>query len=634
MTAIIKNNFRLQNARDFLENFTGHPRTLPLNNNITINDDGSFSDDEQGRATLNLTWSFDRTSDSQDNTLIKNDSVVGLKDAIGGHTQDRNHYLFVGKPTVWGDGSQNDELYPVAPQDTMEEEARIWDEMLGLKKITETTASLVVPRFDWDSSGKTVYAVFDDKDPNLHRQPTPERAGEESIRNLYAGSFYALTDEFDVFVCLENGNNSPSTEKPVRKTPVTDLVDYSDIDGYVWKYITRIKQSDIVRFLTDSWIPVKTLTKNDNSGSYQWEVQEDATPGAVLSFVVEAQGSGFVRTHSGKLTGPTNISEGGVVKGQANLSALTGGAQPSGSVGHYSGCEIHIVSGDGQGSVYKIESYDGAKITLTSSWKTDSNGVLEVSSNSEYQILPELRLESNGTSPVKAKPILTGDKVSRVLVLSGGSNATYVKATLVNSAGGTGARVRAVLSPVKGLGKDPEKDLGAFFVMLNAKLQYSEGAGDFPINNDYRQIGIIRNVKNNEDGKLATKATLIATKKLLLTGISSGNNGLFRSDELISMEDASGNIIKVKVLDYIPSTTVLSEGALTYIQTPETGYGIITSGLLVTGETSGCEATIKPSGVVSEEIKKFEGEILYLENRRPVLRSSDQVEDIKAIIEF
>lgn len=634
MTAIIKNNFRLQNARDFLENFTAHPRVEPLNNSITIGDEGSFSDDEQGQATLNLTWSFDRTSDSQDSTLIKNDSVVGLKTALGGHTQDRNHYLFVGKPTVWGDGSQNDELYPAVPQDTIDEELRVWDEMLGLKKISESTASLVIPRFDWDTSGNTVYAIFDDKDPDLHQQPTPSRASELSARNLYAGSFYVLTDEFDVFICLENGNNSASTQKPVRKNPATDLVDYSDIDGYVWKYITRIKQSDIVRFLTDSWIPVKTLIKNDNSGSYQWEIQEDAKPGSVLSFVVEAQGSGFVRTHSGKLASPSNISEGGVVKGSATLTALTGGTEPSGSVGHYVGCHLHIVAGDGQGSVYKIESYDGSKIVLTSAWSTDNNGNLTVSSNSQYQILPELILESNGTSPVKAKPVLTGDKVSRILLLSGGENATYVKATLVNSAGGTGARVRAVLSPVKGLGKDPEKDLGAYFVMLNAKLQYSEGSGDFPINNDYRQIGIIRNVKNFDDGKLATKATLIATKKLHLSGVSSGNNGVFRSDEIISMDDTSGNIVKAKVLDYIPSTTVLGEATLTYIQTPETGYGTISAGLTITGETSGCEGTIKPGGVISEEVKKFEGEILYLENRRPVLRSSDQVEDIKAIIEF
>ena len=52
----------------------------------------------------------------------------------------------------------------------------------------------------------------------------------------------------------------------------------------------------------------------------------------------------------------------------------------------------------------------------------------------------------------------------------------------------------------------------------------------------------------------------------------------------------------------------------------------------VKGVLSGTQATI--TGITLEEVKKFEGEILYLENRRPILRSPDQIEDIKAIIEF
>ena len=52
----------------------------------------------------------------------------------------------------------------------------------------------------------------------------------------------------------------------------------------------------------------------------------------------------------------------------------------------------------------------------------------------------------------------------------------------------------------------------------------------------------------------------------------------------------------------------------------------------MSGADSLCEATI--SSVVDEEVKKYEGDILYLENRRAILRSEDQVEDIKVIIEF
>jgi hypothetical protein len=555
MTAIIKNKFRIKNAKDFLEN-------------------------------------LDATK----------------------HSIDRNHYLFIGKPTVWGDGSQNDELYPVLPTDTLAEEAEVWDEMLGLKKIAETHGSLVIPRSDWDATGNTIYAIFDDKDSELHRQPSQARIESASITNNNAGNYYVLNSDYELFVCVENGNNSVSTVKPVKPPTITDLVDYSDQDGYVWKYVTTIQQSDIVKFLTDSWMPIKTITSND--GSDQWTIQQDATAGEILSVVVEDGGSGYVKVHDGLLSNPQNI--GG--KGTATLTALPSGDAPSTVVDHYAGCQIHIVDGDGVGQIYTIESYDGSAITLTQEWEEDGGGII-VTNASEYKILPALSITSNGTSQIKLRPILSAGVITRVLIVDGGEGATYVSAQVLDTAGGSGSVIRVVLSPTKGLLNDPEKDLGAFFVMLNSKLQYTEGAGDFPLSNDYRQIGIVRDVKEFS-GVLATSETLIATKKLELTNIVEGANGLFRSDEVIT--DGSVSAI---VLDFDETNETI-----TFIQNSSTGYGNFSTSATLSGADSLCEATI--SSVVDEEVKKYEGDILYLENRRAILRSEDQVEDIKVIIEF
>ena len=549
MTAIIKNNFRLRNAKDFLEN---------------------------------------------------------LK--VGEHSTDRNHYLFIGKPTVWGDGSQNDELYPILPSDTLEEEARVWDEMLGLKKISETYGSLVIPRSDWDVTANTIYAIFDDRDADLHRQPTQQRIQDASVTNNNAGTFYVLNSDYELFVCIENGSNSVSTVKPVKPPTVTDLIDYSDQDGYVWKYVTTIQQSDIVKFLTDSWMSVKTVVSDD--GSEQWTIQQNAVAGEVISVVVEDGGSGYVKVHDGTLSNVQNSAG----KGTATLNALPSGDAPSATIDHYAGCQIHIVDGTGNGEIYTIESYDGSVITLTEEWVTTANG-------DEYKILPSLSVSSNGTSDIKLRPVVDSGIITRVLIIDGGENVTQVTSSIIDSAGGSGAIVRAILSPPKGLLSDPEKDLGAFYAMLNAKLSYTEGSGDFPISNDYRQIGIIRNVKNSSD-VLATEETLIATKKLELTNVVAGANGLFRSDEVIS----DGNVSAI-VLDFDEVNSTL-----TFIQNPDTGYGDLTVSSTITGSDSLCEATI--SSINDEEVMKHEGDILYLENRRAILRSEDQVEDIKVIIEF
>lgn len=567
MTAIIKNNFRLQNARDFVENFKS-----------------------------------------------------------GQHSTSRNHYLFIGKPTVWGTGSQSEELSPPAPNDSLHEEQRVWDEMLSLKKIDEGRVSLVIPRSDWDTSGNTIYAPYDDQDPHLYNQPTAAKSSAASLLSppRYAGNFYAITDEYDVFVCLNNGNGSPSTEKPVRPPTSTTLVDYSEVDGYIWKYLTSVKQSDVVKFATDSWIPVKTLTEDD--GSFQWLVQQAAVPGQVVSTLIDSVGTGYTRTFSGSLSSGSISNVGG--KG---VAVLSGSPAPSSVTDFYNNGQIHIISGPDAGSIYTIEAYNGAtkQITLTEPWAT-SGATIVVTSASVCNILPRLNVTSNGAVAPKFRPVVSGGQITRLLTLNAGSGATYVSIVVENSLGGSGALVHPVISNSKGLGADIEEDLGASYVMMNARLEYSEGSGDFPVNNDYRQLGIIRDVKNY-DGTAATASTLIATKKL---NISSITGSALAFDEIIQTSSVG---VKAVVLDFIPHPTIAGKGTLTFIQTPTTGYGSFSNGQAIQGTSAGTpfSATIDSvNGVINEEVKKRTGKILYLENRRPVLRAPDQIEDIKAIIEF
>lgn len=555
MTAIIKNKFRLQNARDFLENFSSTA-----------------------------------------------------------HSTTRNHYLFVGKPTVWGTGAQSAELSPTAPVDTYESEARIWDEMLGLKKIEAASTSLAIRRTNWDASGTTVYAIYDDKDAYLTSQPTQARI-TASLPNT-AGNYYVMTDSYDIFICLENGNNAVSTEKPVKLNPASTLIDYRAIDGYVWKYICTVSPSDATKFVTDSWIPVKTLTADD--GSTQWTSQSAAAAGEVLSVVVESGGSGYVRTYTGTVT--TLSNSGG--KGYAILST----GSPSATDDFYNNGQIHITSGAGINEIYTIEDYVGGtkQIVLTTTWSGN------VTSGSTCQILPKLTVTTNGTT-VKLRPVVSSGIITKILPISRGTGSTYVNVAVDASLGGTGAIARAIISDLDGLGKDPEKDLNSIYIILNTRLQYDEGLGDFPQGNDYRQLGIIRDVKNF-DGTLATSQTRIATKKLNLTNVT--NASTLTYDEIFQVSSSIRGI----ALEYVKTsaTGVTPEtGTLTFIQNPTTGYGTFTNGAAITGTQSSFSAQVQATnGVVSEEIQKGAGKLLYIENRRAILRSQDQVEDIKAIIEF
>jgi len=628
MTAIIKNKFRLQNARDFLESFVQHPRmqdAQPKNLIDAVTITSVNAETKVAAAQLNFTWLLDQriTNFQTNNQEIKNDSERGLITSIGSHVKDRNHYLFVGKALPWGSTTAA-EATPPLPQDTLIEERQVWQEMLSLKKISDLDASLVIPRSDWDEKKNTVYVPFDDSDVNLYRHPTVQEIQTQRQTGKFAGNFYVLTDEAHLFICIENGNGAKSTEKPRRPAVVTDLLDYRHLDGYVWKYVTTIKPSDITKFLTDSWIPVRTLGNVADDGSSQWQVENAATPGSVLSFIVENQGSGYLKTLSGTLS---NV---GAVNGNS-VATLVADAGQTASVeaDYYVGAQLYVTEGADAGNSYDIIAYDttnGAKIVKI-------NGLWQVDATSKFSILPKVVVSSDSTTLIKVLPVVNSGKIIGVKILSAGRNASFVSATIVeNSAqigGGAQAKIRAVLGPVDGLGKDLEKDLGAYFVMLNAKLVYQEGSGDFTQQNDYRQIGIIRNVKR-PDGRLATDNTLNAAKRLTVSNITSGS---FLPDEEFLTSSDGGNTWSSagRVLEFNADLTQNNVGYMSVFKTlgPSTS---LSSGNSIRGVTSGTQAKI--TAIVAEEVKKFDGEILYLENRRPILRSPDQIEDIKAIVEF
>ena len=693
MAAIIKKNFRLQNARDFLENLKAHPRvTDGTASPLEDSSDLVVQEVQEGATTTQATFGWEWTvsntvtDTSQTSPELRADAIKGLRDKIGAHIVDRNHYLFIGKSTPWTDTTGNSllapatELAPSTALDTLEEERRVWDEMLGLKKITDLSTSLVIPRSDWDGTGKTVYRVYDDKNPNLHNTPNEE---EELVANvprgiegLRLGNFYALNSEYDLFICVETGKTSdgdpsPSTEEPRRTQSPTELIDYSAIDGYIWKYVTTIKPADITRFTTDSWIPVKTLTAQEIKESQDEEtagglpnpqalVQDGASPGSVVSFIVDnarEQIDAYTTTHAGELNSPLNLV--GDTGATATLSASGSGSEPSSTANAYQNMHLYITSSRGLGEIYTIAAYDANQKTITLTQGQNWSRIIgnptaeEAALPITYEILPIVTVESNGTSSIKIKPVVENGRISRVKLIDGGENATHVKVTVDTSSGkNTGtqtAKVRAVLSSVKGLGADIEKDLGAFFVMLNARLSHSDESGDFPLSNDYRQLGIIRDVRNH-DGSLATSSTLNACASLDVQDVSNTTLPIFEVDEIITQKytvDGIEKTAKAKLIEFKDQASGVY--TIGFIQTPETGFVNFavstddTATYLTTERrdpatqivlSGSQQVTCKIRAIVSPEIKKFDGEILYLENRRAVLRSPEQTEDIKAIIEF
>lgn len=252
---------------------------------------------------------------------------------------------------------------------------------------------------------------------------------------------------------------------------------------------------------------------------------------------------------------------------------------------------------------------------------------------------------SSGTVSVT----VSGGVVTAVSVTNAGSGYTiaYVRNADIVAAGATGlsgAEIDVIIPPKGGHGFNAVKELGGFFVMLNVSLEGTESAntGDFTVANDFRRIVLLRNPFSG--GSAASSTTLRATKAVRFA--ASPTPGSFQVDEEIN-QATTGAV--GKVVEYDSTNRILH-----YIQTRFNDEGVDSNGNLtafsganvITGQTS--SATGTPSAVASEtadsitftngykdsELDRHKGDVLYIENRAPITRASDQTENIKLVIEF
>lgn len=87
----------------------------------------------------------------------------------------------------------------------------------------------------------------------------PVLARTQANKNaLEFAKFYVLTDDYNVYVCLNNNLNAQSTVKPYG----TSSLPITLTDGYIWKFLYSIPLSLRNRFLTPEYMPVANSLKS------------------------------------------------------------------------------------------------------------------------------------------------------------------------------------------------------------------------------------------------------------------------------------------------------------------------------------------------------------------------------------
>ena len=293
-------------------------------------------------------------------------------------------------------------------------------------------------------------------------------------------------------------------------------------------------------------------------------------------------------------------------------------------------CDVVLVEDAGSGLP--------ASQTLYTSIKGDgSNGVVEFVTNGSGTIT-SASIQARGSGYTYANVLLTN---GNLFSDSGLTTAVTTGASAVGA-------LEIVLPPEGGHGSDHETELNGKRVMTNIRLTYSEGSGDFPVDNDFRRIGIIADPFNWGTTTFSTADTLSGLKSVKITGATAD----YTVDEKIT-QTVTGGTAYGTVVSWTLDSGSTTAGVLKYIQTNDahTDQGVVRAfesngSNAISGEQSTASGTVDTSygstllgvtfasGLAAPEIENNSGDVIYVENRRLITRAPDQIEDIKLVIEF
>jgi hypothetical protein len=378
--------------------------------------------------------------------------------------------------------------------------------------------------------------------------------------------------------------------------------------------------ADAEKFLTNSYMPVKTVSL---SADATVSVTTSSSTTVTLTETVPEISVGMTVSGTEISGTPTVTAINGSVLTLSAAQSIDITADPQLTFAYAADADA-----EAQLSEADYAQYLNQKASRDSSTAGGIERIEVTAGGTGYTSAPTVTITGDG-SGATATATVSGGAVTAITVNNKGTNYRVVDLTF-SGGGGSDAAARAVLAPKGGHGVDPVSELGGFFISLNTKLDGNDG-GDLTVGNDFRQIMLLNKprVYNATPlaGLVATADTLKATNYVEIdTGNTTDNATDFFIDELI-VQAVSGAQAYVVEKDTV-------NNYLRYHQNDKTGYTAFIDGEDIVGQTSAKTATLDTPAVGNPEVDRSSGEVLFLENRDPISRTTTQIEDIKVIIEF
>ena len=568
-----------------------------------------------------------------------------------------NYYMFIGRPSIFASGTTGGtDSAPPTPVDNRRSEAYNWDDMLAAKKIDSTGVTHAIPRRDLDVSGATTYDMYR---PNYSSANT----ATSTATNLFDSTFYFMTSAYRVYKVLDNGGAAWTAAAPTS-TASSPFSVAQDAGSYSLKYMFTLSTTNVQNFLTPDFIPVSITPESGNAlvdGSL-WNIkvttagvgQNNAATWAIaanrLVTNVPIRGDG-----TGGLCTVTIGGSGGSAGGQITAVAVTANGtgythaniiaadiieqhtlQNTSSVLSFTTTpvlEVIITPDGGHGSNpakelgghfclmdIKLQQTEGFDFSVVNdfrqlgivrnpySYATTSNFT-----GSTARQTYAIKLASNsGTFVVDEKISQTIAAVSITSIVSSANGQVMTVVTSAIHKLVTGQMVKIVGGAFPGTGNSGDDTTNGH-----------QGTHHITVTNT---TTFTYNIASTRSVDASTTATNSPTHTYTT----------FAPQAVVVEYDTTNNI-----LFYIQNSYDNQGTDATYKQNiPFSGNSTITgasssaTGVPDTANSSTYNNTVFVSGYTNPELQPDSGDVIYIENRKPISRASDQTEDVKLVVEF
>lgn len=546
-----------------------------------------------------------------------------------------DYYNFaLARTTAW-----TDEESPETAYDSQKYINQFRNNILFTQKVNPSDVCNLIRREDWASG--TIYDAYDDD----YSENNPAPSGATTLTDA---KFYVYTTSTNrVYKCIDNRNAAgiviKSTDEP--NLTITDI--FQTDEGYKWKFMYEVSEADQNKFLDTQYIPVRKLTTD--SPAYGTLV------GEVKSITVTNGGAGYT-------SAPTVYIQGDGTGARASATINESGEVVSvdidsenGETFEGLGYTFAFIQFEGGGDE-EDENFRVAEAIVSLGDADPENTVLQkaVEDAAIEGTIERILIEDGGRDYVAGDTFvkITGDSVlstdqatATVTIAEGtgtitaikvddvGANYNYADITFVDSNGdeihtaeddlSKKATARAIISPIHGHGSNPVRELFSTTVGIVSSLSDNTNR-DLMVDNDFRQIGLMKNIYDYDEQNIWREAT---GTTCFIANVSSSDN--YAIDDIIVTDEGDADEGRFRVIQIVESTA--TEGTFD-IHLQSIIPNIKNASVLknVTQDIS----SLTINSVKDPEISTAYGEVIYIENRTSIARSTDQVETIKAIVQF